>query len=150
MCKQKDRPEILLVEDSGADIRLLKEAFRHTVKHDRLHVAADGEEALDFLYRRNRFADAPRPDMVLLDLNLPKIDGRTVLRKIKTDPALRTIPVVVLTTSENEEDINMAYSLYVNAYVLKPINFQQFEEVVRNIFRFWVETAVYPAEGGDT
>lgn len=146
---RKKCSEILLIEDSKADIRLLEEVFRDTAGSDRLHVAGDGEDALDFLYRRGRFTDAPRPDMVLLDLNLPKIDGRTVLQTIKSDPDLKTIPVVVLSTSKNEEDISMVYSRHANAYVLKPINFRKFEEVVRNILRFWIETAVYPSDGRD-
>jgi CheY-like chemotaxis protein len=137
--------DVLLVEDDPGDVVLIREAFEFNKVHNALHVASDGVEALDFLYRRNGQEEAPRPDLVLLDLNLPRKDGREVLEEVKADPSLRTIPVVVLTTSEAEEDILRSYDLHANAYVTKPVDFDRFIEVVRLIDDFFVTVVKLPA-----
>jgi CheY-like chemotaxis protein len=139
--------DVLLVEDDPGDVVLIKEAFEFNKVHNALHVVSDGVEALDFLYRRNAHAGAPRPDLVLLDLNLPRKDGREVLEEIKADTDLRTIPVVVLTTSEAEEDILRSYDLHANAYVTKPVDFDRFIEVVRLIDDFFVTVVKLPTRG---
>jgi CheY-like chemotaxis protein len=136
--------DVLLVEDDPGDVVLIREAFEFNKVHNTLHVASDGVEALDFLYRRNAHAGAPRPDLVLLDLNLPRKDGREVLEEVKADPSLRTIPIVVLTTSEAEEDILRSYDLHANAYVTKPVDFDRFIEVVRLIDDFFVTVVKLP------
>ena len=138
--------EILLVEDNPGDVRLTQEALRDGKVRNSMHVAADGVEALAFLRREGKFADARRPDVILLDLNLPKKDGREVLAEIKTDPDLRRIPVVVLTTSEAEEDILRAYNLYANAYVAKPVDLDKFIAVVKSIEDFWLEIVKLPPD----
>jgi CheY-like chemotaxis protein len=136
--------DVLLVEDDPGDVLLIREAFEYNKVHNTLHVVSDGVEALDFLQRRNGHADAPRPDLVLLDLNLPRKDGREVLEEVKADPDLRTIPIVVLTTSEAEEDILRSYHLHANAYVTKPVDFDRFIEVVRLIDDFFVTVVKLP------
>jgi CheY-like chemotaxis protein len=136
--------DILLVEDDPGDVLMTREAFEHHKIRNALHVVSDGVEALQFLRRERPFADAPRPGLILLDLNLPRKDGREVLGEIKQDPALRTIPVVVLTTSEAEEDILRSYDLHANAYVTKPVDFEKFVEVVRQIDDFWVTVVQLP------
>lgn len=136
--------EVLLVEDDPGDELMTREAFEENKVRNNLHVARDGEEALDFLNRRGQYADAPRPDLVLLDLNLPKFDGRQVLAEIKADENLRTIPVVVLTTSAAEEDILRSYQLHANAYVTKPVDFARFIQVVRQIDDFFVSVVRLP------
>ena len=136
--------DILLVEDDPGDVLMTREAFEHHKIRNALHVASDGVEALRFLRREGPFADAPRPGLILLDLNLPRKDGREVLGEIKQDPVLRTIPVVVLTTSEAEEDILRSYDLHANAYVTKPVDFEKFVEVVRQIDDFWVTVVQLP------
>ncbi|MGA8116802.1 MAG: response regulator [Actinocatenispora sp.] len=136
--------EVLLVEDDPGDELMTREAFKDHKVHNTLHVARDGEEAIEFLYRRGKYADAPRPDLVLLDLNLPKYDGREVLARIKGDEDLNSIPVVVLTTSEAEEDIVRSYKLHANAYVTKPVDFEHFLEVVRQIDDFFVTVVRLP------
>ena len=136
--------DVLLVEDDPGDVLLIREAFEYNKVHNSLHVVSDGVEALDFLHRRNGHADAPRPDLVLLDLNLPRKDGREVLEEVKADPSLRTIPIVVLTTSEAEEDILRSYDLHANAYVTKPVDFDRFIEVVRLIDDFFVTVVKLP------
>ncbi|MBW0012873.1 response regulator [Mycobacterium sp.] len=136
--------EILLVEDDPGDELITREGFEHNKVKNRLHVAHDGEEGLDFLYRRGPFADAPRPDLILLDLNLPKYDGRQLLEKIKSDPDLARIPVVVLTTSLAEEDILRSYELHANAYVTKPVDLDQFMSAVRQIDEFFVQVVRLP------
>jgi CheY-like chemotaxis protein len=136
--------DVLLVEDDPGDVVLIREAFEFNKVHNTLHVASDGVEALDFLYQRNAHAGAPRPDLVLLDLNLPRKDGREVLEEVKADPHLRTIPIVVLTTSEAEEDILRSYDLHANAYVTKPVDFDRFIEVVRLIDDFFVTVVKLP------
>lgn len=139
--------DVLLVEDDPGDTLMITEAFADNKVRNRLSTVADGVEALAFLRREGTFADAPRPDLILLDLNLPRKDGRQVLEEIKDDPELRTIPVVVLTTSEAEEDILRSYSLHANAYVTKPVDFDRFIEVVRQIDEFFVEVVRLPQPG---
>lgn len=136
--------DILLVEDDPGDELITREAFEHNKLKNRLHVAHDGEEGLNYLYRRGEFADAPRPDLILLDLNLPKYDGRQLLEKIKSDPELAQIPVVVLTTSSAEEDILRSYKLHANAYVTKPVDLDQFMKAVRQIDEFFVQVVRLP------
>lgn len=142
-----DRPrpiEVLLVEDDPGDILLTKEAFEDNKVRNNLHVVSDGEEAIAFLRRQGPYAQAPRPDLVLLDLNLPRKDGREVLQEVKADPELRSIPIVVLTTSEADEDIVRSYRLHANAYVTKPVDFEQFIQVVRQIDDFFVTVVKLP------
>ncbi|MFJ1646872.1 response regulator [Streptomyces sp. NPDC088258] len=136
--------EVLLVEDDAGDELMTREAFEDNKIRNTLHVVRDGEEALDFLYRRGVHQGAPRPDLVLLDLNLPKYDGRQVLEQIKTDPELSLIPVVVLTTSSAEEDILRSYKLHANAYVTKPVDLDQFIAAVRQIDEFFVSVVRLP------
>ena len=136
--------EILLVEDNPGDVRLTREALKEGKVRNNLHVASDGEEALDFLHRRGRFKDAPRPDLVLLDLNLPKKDGRQVLAEIKADGALKRIPVVVLTTSKAEADVMRTYDLHANCFITKPVDLDQFMVVVRTIEEFWLTLVRLP------
>ncbi|MEU3225542.1 response regulator [Streptomyces sp. NPDC006976] len=136
--------EILLVEDDPGDELMTREAFQDNKIRNTLHVARDGEEALDFLYRRGAHAEAPRPDLILLDLNLPKYDGRQVLEQIKQDPVLSLIPVVVLTTSSAEEDILRSYKLHANAYVTKPVDLDQFMAAVRQIDEFFLTVVRLP------
>lgn len=136
--------EVLLVEDDPGDELMTREAFEDNKIRNTLHVVRDGQEALDFLYRRGEYTDAPRPDLVLLDLNLPKYDGRQVLEQIKGDPELCLIPVVVLTTSSAEEDILRSYKLHANAYVTKPVDLDQFIAAVRQIDEFFVTVVRLP------
>jgi two-component system, chemotaxis family, response regulator Rcp1 len=138
--------EVLLVEDNPGDVRLTREALRDGKVHNNLSVVPDGVEALAFLRRQGKYADAPRPDLILLDLNLPKKDGREVLQDIKADPALQRIPVVVLTSSEAERDIAQAYALHANCYITKPVDLDQFITVVRSIEDFWFTIVKLPAE----
>ncbi|MGZ4526362.1 MAG: response regulator [Mycobacterium sp.] len=138
--------DILLVEDDPGDELITREAFEHNKLKNRLHVAHDGEEGLDYLYRRGKFQDAPRPDLILLDLNLPKYDGRQLLEKVKSDPDLARIPVVVLTTSSAEEDILRSYKLHANAYVTKPVDLDQFMKAVRQIDEFFVQVVRLPSQ----
>jgi CheY-like chemotaxis protein len=136
--------EVLLVEDDAGDELMTREAFEDNKIRNSLHVVRDGQEALDFLYRRGAHIGAVRPDLVLLDLNLPKYDGRQVLERIKGDPELATIPVVVLTTSSAEEDIVRSYKLHANAYVTKPVDLDQFIRAVRQIDDFFVSVVRLP------
>jgi chemotaxis family two-component system response regulator Rcp1 len=136
--------EILLVEDNPGDVRLTREALNEAKMNNRLHVAGDGVQALRFLRREEEHAEAPRPDLILLDLNLPKKSGREVLEEVKADPDLRRIPVVVLTTSEAERDILRSYELHANAYVKKPVDFSSFIDVVRAIESFWFSVVLLP------
>ena len=138
--------EILLVEDSPSDIDLTREALEDTKVSNNLNVTTDGVEALAFLRRAGKYADAPHPDLILLDLNLPKKDGREVLAEIKSDEVLRRIPVVVLTTSEAEEDILESYNLHANCYVRKPVDLDAFIQVVRSIDNFWLAIVKLPPE----
>jgi CheY-like chemotaxis protein len=139
--------EILLVEDNPGDERLTREALKEGKVYHKLHWAKDGVEAMDFLYRRGRFSDAPRPDIILLDLNLPKKDGREVLQDIKSDDTLKRIPVVVLTTSKAEEDVLRTYNLHANCYVTKPVDLEKFIVVVRSIDIFWLTVVTLPPNG---
>jgi CheY-like chemotaxis protein len=136
--------DVLLVEDDPGDALMTQEAFEHHKIRNTLHVVKDGVEALEFLRREGQYENAPRPGLILLDLNLPRKDGRDVLSEVKTDPELRHIPVVVLTTSEAEEDILRSYSLHANAYVTKPVDFDRFIEVVRQIDDFFVTVVKLP------
>jgi len=137
--------EILMVEDSEGDARLAREAMRDSKIHNVLHHVRDGEEAMDFLRRTGKYAAAPRPDLVLLDLNLPRRDGREVLADIKTDDALKRIPVVILTTSSAEADVLRSYDLHANCYITKPVNMVDFIRVVTMIQDFWLTIVTLPA-----
>lgn len=136
--------EILLVEDNPGDVRLTQEALTENKIRNNLYVAKDGVEAMEFLRNLNGHADAPRPDLILLDLNLPKKDGREVLAEIKTDEKLRSIPVVILTTSDAEDDVAKAYHQYANCYVRKPIDLNRFIEIVKIIENFWLSIVELP------
>ena len=136
--------DVLLIEADPGDELITREAFEHTKISNTLHVAHDGEEGLDFLYRRGGYENAPRPDLILLDLNLPKYDGRQLLETVKSDPDLNHIPVVVLTTSSAEEDILRSYKLHANAYVTKPVDLDQFMNAVRQIDEFFVQVVRLP------
>ncbi|HET7846741.1 MAG TPA: response regulator [Acidimicrobiia bacterium] len=142
--KKEGIMEVLLVEDSPGDVRLTREAFDHADISVRLHVAVDGVEAMAYLKREGEHAGAARPDLILLDLNLPKMDGREVLAHIKQDLSLKTIPTVILTTSEAEADINKSYELQANAYVSKPGQLDAFESLVQSIGDFWLTKAKLP------
>jgi chemotaxis family two-component system response regulator Rcp1 len=136
--------DVLLVEDSPGDVRLTREAFREANGSVRLHVAADGVEAMEFLNRAGIHADAPRPDFILLDLNLPRMDGREVLAYIKADDGLRTIPTVILTTSDADADVLRSYELNANAYLKKPVTLEAFENLVQTINDFWLTQVLLP------
>ena len=136
--------EVLLVEDDPGDVLMTQEAFAEHKVGNRLSVVCDGDEALAYLRQQGRYAQAPRPDLVLLDLNLPRRDGRQVLAEIKNDEDLRRIPVVVLTTSQADEDVVHSYSLHANAYVTKPVDFERFIAVVRQIDQFFVSVVKLP------
>ena len=138
--------EVLLVEDSPGDVRLTREAFKDAKVHINLSVASDGAEAIAFLEHEGKYADAPRPDLILLDLNLPKKDGREVLAEIKESPTLMSIPVVVLTTSASEADILRSYRLHANCYITKPVGLDGFLEVVKSIDSFWLSVVKLPHE----
>jgi CheY-like chemotaxis protein len=138
--------EVLLVEDSLGDVRLTREAFKDAKVHINLHVAPDGAEAMDFLNREGKHASAARPDLILLDLNLPKKDGREVLEEIKESPTLKSIPVVVLTTSASEADILRSYRLHANCFITKPVGLEGFLEVVKSIDSFWLSVVKLPRE----
>lgn len=138
--------EILLVEDNPGDVLLTKEAFSEAKIWNNIHVARDGEEALDYLYNEGEFADAVRPDLILLDLNLPKIDGREVLDKVKSHDILKRIPVVVLTSSKAEQDVIKTYDLHANSYVLKPLDLDQFVKVVNAVENFWFSVVTLPGD----
>jgi CheY-like chemotaxis protein len=136
--------QLLLVEDNPGDVRLTREAFREVDGSVQLHVAADGVEAMAFLRREGVHADAPRPDFILLDLNLPRMDGREVLAHIKADDDLHTIPTVILTTSDADADILKSYELNANAYLKKPVTLEAFESLVRSINDFWLTKVILP------
>lgn len=136
--------EILLVEDNPADVLIAREALGEAKLLNTIHEVVDGVEALDFLYKRGKFASAPRPDLILLDLNLPRKNGREVLAEVKADPELTNIPVVVLTTSSAEEDILRSYNLHANCYVVKPVGFNDFVRAVQSIRHFWFSVVTLP------
>src|ERR1700689_4914436 len=136
--------EVLLVEDSPGDVRLTQEAFRDANPSIRLHVATDGIEAMAFLRREGIHANAPRPDLILLDLNLPKMDGREVLALIKRDQDLKIIPTIILTTSDDEADVMISYQLQANCYLRKPAHWDAFDSLVRSINAFWLTRAKLP------
>jgi CheY-like chemotaxis protein len=138
--------EILLVEDNKGDVGLIEEVFEEAKIKNNLHIAEDGEEAMLYLHGKGKFSGSRRPDLILLDLNLPKKDGREVLREIKEDSKLKNIPVVILTTSNAEKDILGAYGLHANAYVTKPLDFDHFMKVVGSIESFWLEIVKLPSK----
>jgi len=139
--------EILLVEDNPGDVRLTKEAMKESKVFNKLSVVKDGVEAMDYLRKKGNFSAAPRPDLILLDLNLPRKDGREVLAEVKEDPDLKRIPVVILTTSQDEKDILKSYNLHANCYIAKPVDLQQFIEVVKTVEDFWVTIVKLPPNG---
>jgi len=138
--------QVLLIEDSPGDVRLTQEVFRDAQASILLHVAADGVEAMDFLRREGVHAHAPRPDLILLDLNLPRMDGREVLARIKDDDTLKSIPTVILTTSDAEADILKSYQLHANCYLTKPVQLDAFESLVKSINEFWLTKASLPGQ----
>jgi len=139
--------EVLLVEDNPADVRLTREALKEEKFYSNLHVVSDGVEAMAFLRREGEYANAPRPDLILLDLNLPRKDGRQVLEEIKADPDLKVIPVVVLTISKAEEDILRSYQLHANCFISKPVDLGQFLKVAQSIQEFWLTIVKLPPSG---
>jgi CheY-like chemotaxis protein len=144
MTEQQVGIEVLLVEDDPGDVLMTREAFAEHKVANRLSVVSDGVSAMEYLRREGDHADAPRPDLILLDLNLPRMDGREVLALVKDDPVLKHIPVVVLTTSEAEEDVLRSYALHANAYVTKPVDFERFIDVVQQIDEFFVSVVRLP------
>ena len=143
-CTELEIVDVLLVEDEPGDILMTREAFQHHKIQNKLHVVTDGEQALQFLHRTGEYTSAPRPGLILLDLNLPRRSGHEVLAELKEDPQLRVIPVVILTTSQAEEDILRSYSLHANAYVSKPVDFERFMDVIRQIDNFFVTVVKLP------
>ncbi|MFH1702437.1 MAG: response regulator [Nitrospirota bacterium] len=139
--------EILLVEDSPGDVRLTQEVLKEAKVLNQLHVVGDGAEAMTFLRREGKYTNSPRPDLILLDLNLPKKDGREVLGEIKSDENLRRIPVVILTISKSEEDVFKSYDLHANCYITKPVDLDQFLKVVKSIEEFWLTIVKLPEDG---
>ena len=139
--------EILLVEDNPGDVRLTREALKEGKVYSNLHTVKDGVEAMEFLRRQGKYAGVPRPDIILLDLNLPRKDGREVLQEIKSDEVLKRIPVVVLTTSKAEEDVLRTYDLHANCYVTKPVDLEKFMVVVKTIDTFWLTVVTLPPNG---
>lgn len=144
---QPEPAQILLVEDNPGDVRLTEEAFKQGRIDNDLHVVSDGNEALNFLYQRGKYEAAPRPDLILLDLNLPRKDGEDVLEELKGDSELRSIPVIVLTSSRAEEDVVRSYELHANAYLTKPVDPDDFIETVRAFEKFWFSVVRLPPEG---
>ena len=140
---------VLLVEDNQDDIELTLEALKDSKVSMQIEVVTDGMAAMEFLHREGKYADKPRPDLVLLDLNLPKMDGREVLKEIRADENLTDIPVVVLTTSEDEGDILRAYKLHANCYIAKPVDFNRFTEIIRQVEGFWLQLVKLPHRGNE-
>jgi len=139
--------EILLIEDNPVDVRMTKEALKDFRVANNLHTVTDGEKGLDFIYQRGAYKDAPRPDLILLDLNLPKKDGREILEEVKADEKLRAIPIVILTTSSLDEDILASYSKNANAFITKPIEFEDFVSMMKTIGDFWLTFVKLPQSG---
>ena len=139
--------QVLLVEDNPGDVRLTREAFRDAKMHLEMHVARDGVAAMEFLRRQGDYPNSPRPDLILLDLNLPRKDGREVLAEIKGDPSLKAIPVVILTTSAADADIERSYLLHANCYISKPVDLEGFLTVIRSIDDFWLSVVKLPPKG---
>ena len=135
---------ILMVEDNPTDVLIAREGFLHAKMRNTLHVADDGIEAIEFLNQRGKYVDAPRPDLIVLDLNMPRKNGQEVLAEIKADDNLKNIPVVILTTSKSEDDITKAYGLHANCYISKPVDFDEFTEVVQRIQDFWLSVVTLP------
>lgn len=146
MSKNAKLAEILLVEDNEGDIELTREAFEEAKFRNNLHVAEDGDEALDYLFKRNGYEDVITPDIILLDLNLPGTDGREILEIIKVDDVLRRVPVIVLTSSNADKDIIESYNLHANCYIVKPVNAHKFMEVVQHVENFWVDIVCLPSQ----
>ena len=140
---------ILMVEDSPSDVLIMREAFAETKLLNTLHVVEDGVQAMEFLNQAGQFASAPRPDLILLDLNLPRKNGREVLAEIKNDPRYKQIPVVILTTSHSEKDILQAYDRHANCYIVKPVGFENFVEAIQSIRQFWFCVVTLPPEDND-
>ncbi len=138
---------ILLVEDNPGDVRLTQEALKESKVHNNMFVVEDGVEAMEFLRQKGKYANTPRPDLILLDLNLPRKSGREVLQEVKTNDSLKQIPVVVLTVSKSEEDILKAYNLHANCYITKPIDFDQFMKITKSIEEFWLTIVKLPPNG---
>ena len=138
--------EVLLVEDNPGDVVLTKQAFTKSTRVDKLHVVDDGAEALDFLYRRGNYADATRPDLILLDINLPRVNGHEFLAQVKQDADLRRIPIVVLTSSDRQADIDRAYDAHANGYLTKPASFQDLVSALDSLERFWFDVARGPSK----
>ncbi len=136
---------ILLIEDNPGDVRLTQEAFKEGSKNVTLDVVMDGVEAINYLYKNGQYSDKKSPDLILLDLNLPKMDGREVLEKVKNDDNLRRIPIIVLTTSDADQDILKSYNLHVNCYLNKPVDFDKFFDIIQKIEDFWLTTAILPS-----
>ena len=145
---EMDQVNILLVEDNPGDARLMEEALKEGKVRVNLHRAQDGEEALRFVRREGEYSAAPRPDLILLDLNLPKRDGREVLQELKEDPRLKRIPIVVMTTSKSDEDVIKCYDLHANSYIQKPVNLDSFIEVIRSVENFWLTVVKLPPSNG--
>jgi chemotaxis family two-component system response regulator Rcp1 len=143
--ERSSQPHVLLIEDSPGDVRLLREAFSDVNGAIPLHVATDGVEAMEFLSKEGAHESSPRPDLILLDLNLPRMDGREVLARIKGDDTLKTIPTIILTTSEAEADIQKSYELNANCYIIKPVQFDEFESLIASVNDFWLNKARLPA-----
>ncbi len=140
----QSRIEILLVEDNNGDVWLTKEAFKNSEKNINIEVVIDGEQALEYLQKRPPYENRVKPDLILLDLNLPKWDGREVLKKIKSDDDLRHIPVIVLTTSNAQHDVVSCYNSHANCFITKPVDYDSFFEIIKNIETFWLNTAILP------
>ncbi len=144
MAKEEEKIEILLIEDNPGDVRLIREGLKGSTIVGHISVVEDGEAAMEFLYRKGRFAEAPVPDIILLDLNLPKKDGREVLAEIKQNDELKRIPVVVLTSSQAEQDITMTYELHANCYLTKPLDLSEFNTMIHSFEQFWLARVVFP------
>lgn len=144
MANTEKLADILLIEDNEGDLELAKEAFESADLKNTIHVATDGQEALDFLYKRNAFEGAPTPHIILLDLNLPRVNGRDVLQRIKEDETLRRIPVIVLTSSQSDKDLLDCYSLQANCYIVKPVDAMKFMDIVQRVQNFWVDIVRLP------